>query len=116
MEPAILMNMRNPVQQLRVVALLEGVSFLVLLFIAMPLKYMANLPAAVKWAGWIHGVLFMILCLLLLHCALAAKWSWRRAMLIFFAALVPFGPFLIDRRMKQYASEYEQLEQKESAM
>jgi integral membrane protein len=100
--------MRNPVHQLRHLALIEGVSFLLLLFIAMPLKYLADLPAAVTWVGWIHGVLFMLLCALLLYCTVMARWSWWRTLLILIAALVPFGPFAIDRRMKQYVQEVEQ--------
>lgn len=45
---------------LRIVALIEGVSFLVLLGIGMPLKYLADIPAAVRITGWAHGVLFQI--------------------------------------------------------
>ena len=52
------MRRRNPISLLRTLAMIEGASFLVLLFVAMPLKYFAGVPMAVKVVGWIHGVLF----------------------------------------------------------
>lgn len=93
-----------PVQWLRKLALIEGMSFLVLLFLAMPLKYLAGYPAAVKWVGWIHGVLFMAFALLLAYVFFSRRWPFFRGVLVFTAALVPFGPFLIDRRLKDYAT------------
>ena len=50
----------TPLRQLRLVALLEGTSFVVLLFIAMPLKYLADLPLAVRIVGSVHGALFLM--------------------------------------------------------
>lgn len=96
---------RNPVSFLRMVALTEGLSFLVLLLVAMPLKHLADMPRAVTVVGWIHGVLFVILCLSLLETHFEAKWPRGRTALVFVAALLPFGPFLLDRRMKQYVAE-----------
>src|SRR5688572_3128840 len=98
--------MMNPIPLLRVAALAEGVSFLALLLIAMPLKYVAGQPAAVKYVGWAHGVLFVALCVLLLWTRVAARWPIARAATVFVAALLPFGPFLLDRRMKDYAREF----------
>lgn len=97
--------MRNPIPFLRTAGLAEGVSFLVLLFVAMPLKYFAGLPQAVKVVGWGHGVLFIAFTALLLYTAIIARWPFGRAALVFVAALLPFGPFLIDRRMKEYDAE-----------
>lgn len=84
---------------LRTVALTEGVSFLVLLGIAMPLKYLAGMPAAVKIVGWAHGVLFVLLVALLAHAVIARGWTVSRAGMVFVSALLPFGPFVVDRRM-----------------
>ncbi|MEM1098155.1 MAG: DUF3817 domain-containing protein [Planctomycetota bacterium] len=91
--------------RLRVVSLLEGVSYLLLLAVAMPLKYLAGMPGAVHYVGWAHGVLFIALCLVLLV-------AWRRVPLsfglsvgVFVAALVPFGPFVADRWLKAKAYE-----------
>lgn len=92
----------SSVHRLRLLALTEGVSFLLLLGIAMPLKYLAGLPAAVKIVGWAHGLLFVALCLLLLKVTLEERWPIGRAAMVFIAALLPFGPFVIDRRLKHY--------------
>jgi len=85
---------------------MEACSFLVLLGIAMPLKYFAGQPGAVKVVGWIHGVLFIVFCGALLRTTLVVRWPLSRAALIFVAALLPFGPFVVDRRMKQYKDEF----------
>jgi integral membrane protein len=98
--------MKNPISVLRVAGLIEGVSFLVLLGIAMPLKYFAGLPMAVKIAGWIHGVLFVAFCLALWRAMVAAKWPVLRAVPVFIAALLPFGPFVIDRRLRRDEAEF----------
>ena len=98
---------RNPVHFLRMIGLIEGVSFLVLLLVAMPLKYFAGIPMAVKVAGWVHGLLFVVLVIALVETKLEARWSIKRAAGVLVAALLPFGPFVIDRRMKQYAAELE---------
>ena len=90
------------VHTLRLLALTEGVSFLLLLGVAMPLKYMAGMPMAVKIAGWIHGILFVALCYVLLRVTIENRWPLSRAALVFIAALLPFGPFVIDRRLKHY--------------
>lgn len=92
----------SSVHTLRLLALTEGVSFLVLLGVAMPLKYLAGLPMAVKIVGWAHGILFVALCYVLLRVTLEKSWPLTRAGLVFLAALIPFGPFLIDRRLKNY--------------
>ena len=97
---------RNPVHTLRVAALVEGVSFLVLLGVAMPLKYAAGMPGAVKVVGWLHGVLFVAFCVFLAVALFAARWPVGRAALVFVGALVPFGPMLLEPRMKRYAAEY----------
>jgi integral membrane protein len=97
--------MKNPISFLRTTALIEGVSFLVLLGIAMPLKYLAGLPMAVKLVGWIHGVLFVVFCAALLQTMVMVKWPLARGALVFVAALLPFGPFLMDRRMRTYEAD-----------
>ena len=96
------MNFLASVHTLRLLALTEGVSFLVLLGVAMPLKYLAAMPMAVKITGWIHGILFVALCYVLLRVTVEKSWPITRSGLVFLAALLPFGPFVIDRRLKQY--------------
>jgi integral membrane protein len=96
----------NPIPFLRKVALAEAVSFLLLLGVAMPLKYMAGMPVAVKVAGWIHGALFITFCVALMRTWLGARWPVSRAAMLFVAALLPFGPFVMDRRMRQWEAEF----------
>lgn len=90
---------------LRRIALIEGVSFLLLLGIAMPLKYVWGQPLAVKLVGWAHGVLFVIFCWSLLQVMLHHNWSFKRAAIVFIASLVPFGPFILDKQMKAWETE-----------
>lgn len=101
------MSVKNPVASLRMIGLSEAVSFLVLVGIAMPLKYVADRPGAVKVFGWVHGVLFMVFCIALLRTMIVARWPMGRAGLLLIAALLPFGPFLVDGRMKRYAAEFD---------
>ncbi|MBM4261730.1 MAG: DUF3817 domain-containing protein [Deltaproteobacteria bacterium] len=89
------------VGRLRAVGMAEGVSFLLLLGVAMPLKYLAGMPQAVKVAGWIHGLLFMAFCVCLYVAHDERRWPLRWTALVFVAALLPFGPFVIDRRLKK---------------
>jgi integral membrane protein len=90
----------------RLVGVLEGISYLVLLGIAMPLKYLADQPGAVKYVGWAHGVLFVAFCLLLLKVWIQYKWSFMKTTGAFIASLLPFGTFLLERKLrKEYPSE-----------
>ena len=87
--------------RLRLVGYLEGISFLVLLFIAMPLKYVAGQPAPVRVVGMAHGVLFVLYVFLLIQNTIEHRWSWKKATLGFIASLVPLGTFWADRRLFQ---------------
>lgn len=78
----------------------EGVSFLVLLGIAMPLKYAAGIVIAVKIAGWIHGALFIAFMYSLIVARAEAGWDLKKTAGYLVAALLPFGPFVVDRRLR----------------
>jgi integral membrane protein len=97
---------------LRWVGLLEGLSFVVLLFVAMPLKYIWGEPLAVRYVGIAHGVLFVLLVSLVLQVGPSHGWSWKRCAAGVAAAFVPFGPFFFDRTvvraMGEAAAEPEQ--------
>lgn len=88
---------------LRRAALIEGASFLVLLFIAMPLKYFAGQPMAVKITGMIHGMLFLLFCLALAVVHFRSRWPVGRSGLVFLSSLVPLGPFLLDRKLREWS-------------
>ncbi len=98
--------LKNPIPTLRWLALIEGVSFLVLLGVAMPLKYFADWPLGVRVVGLLHGVLFVAFGLALLQTMIVSRWTLSRGALIFSAALLPFGPFVVDRRMRRYEAEF----------
>ncbi|HJT74395.1 MAG TPA: DUF3817 domain-containing protein [Chitinophaga sp.] len=85
----------------RRIALIEGISYLVLLFIAMPLKYGFDYPHPVKYVGWAHGVLFVAYVALLLVCWVQYKWSILRVSGFFIASLVPFVPFIVEKRLEK---------------
>lgn len=93
--------LKSTLEKIRITVLIEGVSFLLLLFVAMPLKYFANLPLAVKYVGWGHGVLFILLCWFLFHALITKRIPFSRAVLVFISSLIPFGPFLINHKLKQ---------------
>ncbi|HEX7896805.1 MAG TPA: DUF3817 domain-containing protein [Planctomycetota bacterium] len=97
----------NPVRFLRRIACVEGVSFLLLLGVAMPLKHLAGKPLAVKVLGWAHGLLFVVFCLALARATRAARWPLGRAALVFLAGLLPFGPFLLDGRLRTFERDVE---------
>jgi integral membrane protein len=97
--------LRTPIGRLRAIAWLEGWSYLLLLFAAMPLKYLAGEPGPVRVVGAIHGGLFLLFCAALFQSMLIAQWPLARSALIFWSALVPFGTFAIDRRLSAWESE-----------
>jgi integral membrane protein len=99
----------NLMSLLRAVSLTEGVSYLVLLLVAMPLKYIWGQPLVVKYTGWAHGVLFMALGALLLLAMLRAALPFRLAVIVGIAALLPAGPFFADRLLKRHQQSLDEV-------
>jgi integral membrane protein len=93
--------LKTPLGRFRAVALFEGISFLILLGIAMPLKYYAGFPQAVKVAGMLHGILFVLFMITLAHVAFVQRWSILRILGAIIASLLPFGTFVLDSRLKR---------------
>lgn len=85
---------------LRYVALLEGVSWILLLFIAMPLKYIGGEPIYVKVIGMGHGLLFIALMGLIASNLLEERLSRKEALRIFIASFLPFGTFFTDASLR----------------
>ena len=75
----------------------EGVSLLLLLFVAMPLKYLAGKPEAVKYVGWVHGVLFIAFIATIAYLYFSKHLSFKKAVIAFIAAFLPFGTFIFNR-------------------
>ncbi|TBL75685.1 DUF3817 domain-containing protein [Paenibacillus thalictri] len=85
----------------RIISFMEGISFLLLLFIAMPLKYFADMPGPVSVTGMIHGVLFVLYLVAMVMMAVLFRWKIIRIIGAIFASLLPFGPFVLDARIKK---------------
>jgi len=93
--------LRTSIGRLRAIGFIEGLSFLLLLGVAMPLKYFAGMPQAVTAAGWVHGILFISFCIALTQAHQDANWSPWRSGSVLIAALLPFGPFAIDKKLRR---------------
>ena len=91
--------LRTPLGLLRVIGRWEGVSFLLLLGVAMPLKYFAGWPHAVRVVGMAHGVLFLLYVWAAIQAALEYHWTWKRTALVLMASLLPAGPFVVDAKI-----------------
>ena len=95
----------TPVAHVRAVAFLEGVSYVLLLFVAMPLKYLADQPLAVKIAGSVHGFLFVWLALAVAVAVFRAGRALGWGALVMGVSLLPFGAFVLDRRLAREVAE-----------
>ncbi len=82
----------------KIIALLEGVSYILLLFIATPIKYLANDPQYVKMLGMPHGLLFMAYIVLAVLLAPSLKWNGKTLLIILIASIIPFGTFYVDKK------------------
>ena len=82
----------------RIIALLEGVSYILLLFIASPLKWFYDDPQYVKLLGMPHGVLFMAYVVLAVIISSDMKWSSRTLWIVLIASVIPLGTFYIDKK------------------
>ena len=102
MDPGVLKQSAavTSVRNLRLLGILEGISYLLLLFAAMPLKYGFDMPLAVRLVGSLHGLLFLLFCATLLRAVLERSWRVATWVPVFIAALVPFGFLLVERRLK----------------
>lgn len=88
-------------QTFRRVALAEGVSFLILLLVAMPLKYAGGIAWPVKVVGWAHGVLFVAFLALAFEAKSILNKNFGWLLISFIASLVPFGTFWLDRQLEK---------------
>jgi len=80
----------------------EGYSYLALLFIAMPMKYLLGITMAVKVVGMIHGILFIIFLVLGVMAWKEATWSLNQTIIFFIASLIPFGTFFTKSKIYSY--------------
>jgi integral membrane protein len=91
----------SELKKFRLINKIEGFSYLFLLFVAMPLKYMAGFPIATKIAGMIHGVLFIGFVYQLITATDEVPFSKKEAFIFFVASLIPFGSFYVEAQCKE---------------
>jgi integral membrane protein len=91
------MKFRRPVDRVRSIGYWEGWSFLLLLFVAMPLKYIWSMPQAVTYVGAAHGALYVLFVAVILEGAFAYGWSRSVVAMLLISAVFPFGPFLAEK-------------------
>ena len=96
---------RDFLKQLRRLGVVEGISTLVLFFVAMPLKYLADMPMAVTIVGSLHGLLFVALCMMLVVGIFKIPISIRLALAGMVGAIFPGGPFVVDRWLARVGQE-----------
>ncbi len=82
----------------RIVGFLEGVSYLLLLLIATPIKYFLGDPSYVKFLGMPHGILFMLYIIIAIIIKPEQKWSAKTFVIVLVSSITPFGTFYIDRK------------------
>lgn len=88
---------------LRAIALAEGCSFLLLLFVAMPLKYIAKKPEAVEIVGALHGGLFVLFVIASIIIGAMLRWKLTKIAFALVMSVLPFGPFIFEAKLRKEA-------------
>jgi integral membrane protein len=83
------------------IAFWEGISLLILLGVAVPVKYLLSEPILVKYVGWAHGVLFVLYMLLLLNVWIKESWKFDFVIWAGLASLIPFGTFYLEKQVRK---------------
>ena len=93
--------MRTAFSRFRIISIIEGISYLLLLFVAMPIKYLGDNPYPVKIVGMGHGVLFVLFVIALFHVMYKCKWDKGLGFQLFVYSLIPFGLIMIENAIKK---------------
>jgi integral membrane protein len=92
--------LNTDIGRLRLIAFLEGVSLLILVFAGMPLKHYLQSPGLVKTLGPIHGVLFIVFVVLTIQVSINLKWNFiKTTSLVLISSFIPFGTFYVDSKI-----------------
>jgi integral membrane protein len=92
-------SLKTQLGRLRIISYAEAASFLVLLCIAMPIKYIGGNPEPVRVTGMVHGLLFVLYIFNVIQAKIEYGWNMRTMLLGIVASVVPFGPFIADARL-----------------
>ena len=93
--------LRTVLGRFKVIGILEGISFLLLLLVAMPLKYAAGVDQAVTIVGGAHGALFVLYIAAAIHAFIALKWSLTKLFWALVAAVLPIGTFVFEAHLNK---------------
>jgi integral membrane protein len=97
--------LKTSFSRFRLISFIEGLSYLILVFIAMPMKYLADNPYLVKVVGMAHGVLFILFCIALFHVMFKCKWDKGLGFQLFVYSLIPFGFIIIEKAIKNQTKD-----------
>lgn len=92
------MKLENQVKTFKWISILEGTSFLVLLLIAMPLKYIWGAPQMVETVGMLHGILFVAYIFGAIWLFKTLEWNLKTLFVVCVSSVLPLGPFYIERK------------------
>lgn len=92
-------NLSTTLGRLRIMGIIEGYSFLLLIGIGMPLKYLAGIPEPNKIIGYSHGFLFIFYVALVFWATIEIRWSFWTMVKLFVASLIPFGTFWTEKNI-----------------
>jgi len=87
----------SELQKFKYINKIEGISFILLLFIAMPLKYSFGYPMATKIVGMLHGLLVFVFIYQIIEAKKEAEFTWKKTGLYSLLSLIPFGSFYTDK-------------------
>ncbi|WP_419764554.1 MAG: DUF3817 domain-containing protein [Arcobacter sp.] len=93
--------LKTALHRFRIISYIEGLSYLTLLFIAMPIKYLGDNPYPVKIIGMAHGILFILFMIFLFESMRKYSWENRFSIRLFIYSLLPFGSFVIEKKIKK---------------
>lgn len=91
--------LKNQKGRLRIIAFIEGTSFLIILFITMPLKYLLDMPEPNYVLGMMHGIFFILYVIAVVVAKLTWKWPFQTTFLALLASIIPFGTFWADHKI-----------------
>lgn len=92
---------KTALNRFRIISYMEGLSYLVLLFIAMPIKYLGENPIPVKIVGMTHGILFILFMIFLFEAMKKQSWEKAYGIRLFIYSIIPFGSFAIEKSLKR---------------